>query len=71
MCVKFPPKDLNSGPYPSHPTSTYTCGVTTALRVCDGELFFFGLVYLDLDFKSINFFMITKMRKMLELQVFL
>ena len=71
MCVKFPPKDLNSGSYPSHPTSTYTCGVTTALRVCSGELFFWGLVYFDLDFRSKNFVMIPKMRKMLELQAFL
>ena len=26
MCVKLPLRDLNSGPYPRHPTSTYTCG---------------------------------------------
>ena len=36
MCVKFPPRDLNPGPYPSHLTSTYTCKVTIALRVCGG-----------------------------------
>ena len=36
MCVKLPPKDLNSSPWPPHPTSTYTCGVTIALRVCGG-----------------------------------
>ena len=38
------------------------------------KLFFFwrggGLVYFVLDFRSINFFMVTKMRKILELQVF-
>ena len=34
MCVKLPPRDLNFDPYPPHPTSTYTCGVTIALRVC-------------------------------------
>ena len=33
MCVKLPPGDLNPYPYPSHPTSTYTCGVTIAPRV--------------------------------------
>ena len=36
MCVKLPPGDLNLGPYPPHPTSTYTCGVTIAPRVCGG-----------------------------------
>ena len=36
MCVKLPPGDLNIGPSPPHPTSTYTCGVTIAPRVCDG-----------------------------------
>ena len=35
------------------------------------ELIFVGLVYFVLDFKSINFFMVTKVRKMLELQIFL
>ena len=29
-----------------------------------------GLVYFVLDFKSIIFFMVTKMRKMLEFQTF-
>ena len=33
MCVKLPPRDLNPGPYPPHPTSIYICEVTTALRV--------------------------------------
>ena len=37
MCVKFPPGDLNLSPYPPHPTSIYTCGVTTAPRVCGGR----------------------------------
>ena len=36
MCVNLPSKDLNSGPYPPHPTSIYTCGVTTAPRVGGG-----------------------------------
>ena len=34
MCVKLLPRNLNPGS--SHPTSTYTCGVTTALRMRDG-----------------------------------
>ena len=33
MCVKLHFGDLNSGPCPSHPTSTYTCGVTITTRV--------------------------------------
>ena len=33
MCVKLPLRDLNPDPYPSHLTSTYTYGVTTASRV--------------------------------------
>ena len=37
MCVKFPLGDLNPNLYPSHPTSTYTCGVTIAPRVCGGK----------------------------------
>ena len=39
MCVKFPPKELNIDSCPPHltPTSTYTCGVTTALRVRNGN----------------------------------
>ena len=38
MCVKLPPGDLNPDPCPTHPTSTYTCGVTTAPRVCSGTI---------------------------------
>ena len=33
MCVKLIPGDLNLDPYLSHPTSTYTCKVTTTLKV--------------------------------------
>ena len=36
MCVKLSPGDLNPGPYPSHPTSIYTCGVTNTPRVHGG-----------------------------------
>ena len=38
MRMKLPPRDLNPGPYPPHPTSTYTCEVTIAPRVCGGHL---------------------------------
>ena len=36
MYVKFPSGDLNPDPYPPHPTSIYTCEMTTAPRVCGG-----------------------------------
>ena len=38
ICVKLPLGDLNPDPCPPHPTSTYTCGVTTAPRVRDGNI---------------------------------
>ena len=41
MCVKLPPGDLKLGLYPSHLTSTYTCGVTTAPMVRSGESLIF------------------------------
>ena len=34
--MKLIPRDLNPNPYLPHPTSTYTCRVTIASRVCDG-----------------------------------
>ena len=34
MCVKLPPRDLNPGPCPPHPTSIYTYRMTTTPRVC-------------------------------------
>ena len=36
MCVKLSSGDLNLESYPFTPTSTYTYGVTTALRVRGG-----------------------------------
>ena len=33
MCVEFPPEDLNPVPYPPYLTNTYTCKVTTAVKV--------------------------------------
>ena len=46
MCVKLSPENLNLGPCPLHPTSTYTCGVTTVLRVRSGScnIFNIGLI---------------------------
>jgi len=38
MCMKLPPGDLNPGPCPPHPTSTYTCEVTIAPRVCGDDM---------------------------------
>ena len=38
MCVKLSPRDLNPDPYSLHPTDTYTCEVTIALRVCGGKI---------------------------------
>ena len=37
MCVKFPPENLSFGSCASHPTSTYTYGVTIVLRMCSGS----------------------------------
>ena len=37
MYVKLLPGDLNPYPCALHSTSTYTCGVTIASRVCDEE----------------------------------
>ena len=37
MCLKLHLGDLNSSLWPPHPTSIYTCGVTTAPRVRGGQ----------------------------------
>ena len=34
MCVKLPPRDLNSDFYLSHPINIYICEVTILPRVC-------------------------------------
>ena len=34
--MKLPPGDLNPDSYPPYPTSTYTCGVTTTLKMRGG-----------------------------------
>ena len=33
MCLKFSLRDLNSGPFSPHPTSTYICRVTIASKL--------------------------------------
>ena len=38
MCIKLSLKNLNPKLYPIYPTSTYTCEVTLALRVHDGDI---------------------------------
>ena len=38
MYVKLPLGDLNPSSCLPHPTSTYTCGVTIASKVCGGNL---------------------------------
>ncbi|KAK4581336.1 hypothetical protein RGQ29_024836 [Quercus rubra] len=55
MCVKLPPGDLNPSLYLTRPTSTYTCGVTIAPKVCGAESL--GLPYLNafLDAVGSNF----------------
>ena len=37
MCVKHPFRDLNSDRCPLHLTSTYTCEMAIAPRVCSGK----------------------------------
>ena len=40
--MKLSPRYLNLGPCLQHPTSIYTCGVTTTPRVCGGDLMVLG-----------------------------
>ena len=51
ICVILP-GDLNLGYYPPHPTSTYTYGVTIALRVCGGKVGRFNLTVFNLSFNK-------------------
>ena len=39
ICVKLPSGDLNPDPCPPHPTSTYTCRVIIAPKMCSGDIF--------------------------------
>ena len=47
MCVKLPPKNLNSDPYPPHSTSTYTYRVTIAPKVCGGKIILYLSIYFN------------------------
>ena len=38
MCVKISFEDLNPGPYPTHPTNTYTHEITISPRVHSGVI---------------------------------
>ena len=38
MCVKFPLGEVNPSHFLPYSTSTYTCGVTIALRVCGDSI---------------------------------
>ena len=51
MYVKLPLGNLNSDPYPPHPTNTYTYGVTIAPRVCDDikHQWFLYFVFLNVN----------------------
>ena len=58
MYVKLPPEDLNLNSYPPHPTSTYTCGVTIAPRVCGGN-YDLGCVWLNVKyFPRVKYFQV-------------
>ena len=57
MCLKLLNKELNYGPYPPHPTSIYTCGVTTTPMVRGGTT-----TLLSLGNKMVAFLMHQKMK---------
>ena len=57
MCVKLPSIDLNLDPYPLHPTSIYTCGVTITPMVRGGTT-----TLLSLGNKMVAFLMHQKMK---------
>ena len=43
MCLKLSSGNLNPGPYPLHSTSTYTCKVIIAPKICDGMKYFWNI----------------------------
>ena len=47
MCMKLSSGNLNPDLYPPHPTITYTCGVTIALRVYDNKLSIYLFLLID------------------------
>ena len=52
--MKFSPGDLNSSPYLSHPTDTYTSKVTITSKMCGGP--FPPLVLLSLHTLRVHLF---------------
>ena len=54
--MKLLSRDLNLNPYPPHPTNTYTCEVTIALRVSGGRKVF----HLVWRYQSFSYVMILK-----------
>ena len=55
MCVKLPPGDLNPISYPTHLTSTYTCRVTIAPRMCGGFRVHINSLMFRFLFNAFNF----------------
>jgi len=53
LCAKFSSRHLNPGPYPPHPTSTNTYGVTIAPKVCSGKSF---LIHETINLNEIKFY---------------
>ena len=68
MCVKFPPENLNSDLYLSHPTKSYTYGITIAPRVC-GSYDYFILTWENFTVSVDNFFFFTGSAKNLLVHV--
>ena len=58
MYVKLPLGDLNSDPCPPHLTSTYTCRVMIAPRVCDGDCMFFMFLTCVSHFVQIKYYLL-------------
>ena len=50
----LPSRDLNPNLYPLHPTSTYTCGVTTAPRMRSGKILFLLNLLFNEKNKTLN-----------------
>ena len=59
--MKLPLRDLNLNPYPPHPTSTYTCRVIIALRVCGDK--WIGFKIYILGNALIRYLMRTRTKK--------
>ena len=55
MCVKLPPGNLNTGPYPSHSTNTYTCEVIIAPKEYGGDNYI--TISINIFIQLINWFL--------------